>query len=174
MASIIKVDQIQTAAGGTPTAADLGLNTTGSVLQVVQGTYQTQTDFNHSSYTDSGLSVAITPTSTTSKVLITCVAPGCGSSNGSNSSSRGMYRVVSVISGTTATVQDLDPLNGYTATSSADFSSIVGNFLHTPSTTSEITYKVQYQSEGAGTVRFLGQNSGQTPLATLTAMEIAG
>ena len=32
MSSIIKVDTIQTAAGGTPTAADLGLNTTGSVL----------------------------------------------------------------------------------------------------------------------------------------------
>ena len=33
MTSIIKVDQIQTAAGGTPTAGDLGLNVTGSVLQ---------------------------------------------------------------------------------------------------------------------------------------------
>ena len=33
MTSIIKVDQIQTAAGGVPTAGDLGLNVTGSVLQ---------------------------------------------------------------------------------------------------------------------------------------------
>ncbi len=33
MTSIIKVDQIQNAAGETPTAADLGLNVSGSVLQ---------------------------------------------------------------------------------------------------------------------------------------------
>jgi len=33
MTSIIKVDQIQTAAGSTPTAADLGINTTGTVLK---------------------------------------------------------------------------------------------------------------------------------------------
>jgi len=36
MSSIIKVDTIQNAAGGTPTAGDLGLNITGSVIQVTQ------------------------------------------------------------------------------------------------------------------------------------------
>ena len=36
MTSIIKVDQIQTAAGSTPTAADLGVNISGSLLQVVE------------------------------------------------------------------------------------------------------------------------------------------
>lgn len=35
MSSILKVDQIQLSNGNTPTAGDLGLNTTGSVLQVV-------------------------------------------------------------------------------------------------------------------------------------------
>ena len=38
MTSIIKVDQIQLANGSTPTAADLGINTTGSVLQVLSAT----------------------------------------------------------------------------------------------------------------------------------------
>jgi hypothetical protein len=33
MTSIIKVDQIQTAAGAAPTAADLGINVTGNVLK---------------------------------------------------------------------------------------------------------------------------------------------
>ena len=36
MSSILKVDTIQTAAGGTPTAADLGLNVSGSVLQLTE------------------------------------------------------------------------------------------------------------------------------------------
>ena len=34
MTSILKVSTIQNTAGGAPTAADLGLNITGSVLQV--------------------------------------------------------------------------------------------------------------------------------------------
>lgn len=33
MTSILKVDTLQTAAGGVPTVGDLGINTTGSVLQ---------------------------------------------------------------------------------------------------------------------------------------------
>lgn len=36
MASIIKVDTIQTAAGGTPTAADLGINREGEIIQVAR------------------------------------------------------------------------------------------------------------------------------------------
>ena len=73
MASIIKVDQIQTAAGGTPTAADLGITGTGKVLQVVQ-TVKTNTETSSSgSYVDSGLSVTITPSSTSSKILLLLV-----------------------------------------------------------------------------------------------------
>lgn len=37
MTSIIKVDQIQTAAGGIPTAGDLGIDTTGTVLEHLEG-----------------------------------------------------------------------------------------------------------------------------------------
>ena len=166
---------------GVVTAADLASGAitasalpAGSVLQVVQGTYQTYTDFNTGTYTDSGLTVTITPSSATSKVLVTAVAPGCGSDNGANTSSRGMYRLVSVISGATTAIQNLDSLNGYTATTSADFSPVVGTILHTPSTTSAVTYKLQYQSDNGGTVAFLKSNSGQVPLGTITAMEIAG
>jgi hypothetical protein len=43
MTSIIKVDQIQTAAGATPTAGDLGINTTGTVLKVSHFTNNTNT-----------------------------------------------------------------------------------------------------------------------------------
>jgi len=37
MTSILKVDTLQTAAGGVPTAGDLGINTTGTVLEQVSG-----------------------------------------------------------------------------------------------------------------------------------------
>lgn len=56
MSSIIKVDQIQKADGSTPTAGDLGLNTTGSVLQVKQISSATITSTTSSSWTDTGIS----------------------------------------------------------------------------------------------------------------------
>ena len=42
----------------------------GKVLQVVQGTYSTATTIASQTYTDTGLSVSITPSSTSSKILL--------------------------------------------------------------------------------------------------------
>jgi hypothetical protein len=42
----------------------------GKVLQVVQGTYATETTVTSTSYTDTGLTASITPTSATSKILV--------------------------------------------------------------------------------------------------------
>ena len=71
MSSILKVDQIQLANGNTPTAGDLGLNTTGNVLQVKQA-FKTPDTGASSSFADiSGMSVTITPSSASSKFLIT-------------------------------------------------------------------------------------------------------
>jgi len=69
MTSIIKVDQIQNAAGGTPTAADLGLNVSGSVLQVGYGRTTAYTLHSSSSYTASNLSVTFTPKFANSKLI---------------------------------------------------------------------------------------------------------
>jgi hypothetical protein len=63
MTSIIKVDTLQTAAGGVPTAGDLGINTTGTVLQVVQ-TYNENSAMIEGSSTSllaSGIQASITP-----------------------------------------------------------------------------------------------------------------
>lgn len=48
MTSIIKVDTLQKANGATPTAADLGINTTGTVLQVVQSVITGKITINNS------------------------------------------------------------------------------------------------------------------------------
>jgi|SaaInlV_125m_DNA_1040241.scaffolds.fasta_scaffold54706_2 hypothetical protein len=72
MTSIIKVDQIQTAAGGVPTAGDLGLNTTGTVLQVVQ-TYNEDSSHIVASSTGlvaSGIQASITPKQAGSLILV--------------------------------------------------------------------------------------------------------
>ena len=72
MTSIIKVDTLQKANGGTPTAADLGINTTGNVLQVVhnQSTAAYTSGGGDTSFSNV-LAKSITPTSTSSKIKIT-------------------------------------------------------------------------------------------------------
>jgi hypothetical protein len=83
MTSIIKVDQIQTAAGGVPTAGDLGLNTTGTVLEHIEGhcdgrtvggvvfpTVSSYSTFASTSYADvQGSEVTYTPPSDATTVI---------------------------------------------------------------------------------------------------------
>jgi len=76
MTSIIKVDTLQTAAGGVPTAADLGLNVTGSVLQVQSSVMTSSTGMASAAWIDTGLSVAITPRSTSSKFILAVSVTG--------------------------------------------------------------------------------------------------
>ena len=71
MSSILKVDQIQLSNGNTPTAGDLGLNTTGSVLQVKQAVKTDTFSTTSASFVSvPNLSVTITPASSSSKFLI--------------------------------------------------------------------------------------------------------
>jgi hypothetical protein len=59
---------VLTVSGGVPAwSAPAG---GGKVLQVVQGSYSTSTTVATTSFTDTGLSLSITPTSATSKILI--------------------------------------------------------------------------------------------------------
>ena len=70
MTSIIKVDQIQTAAGATPTASDLGINTTGTVLQTVTHLTDDQTLTTSTTWADvGGSSVSFTPKFANSKII---------------------------------------------------------------------------------------------------------
>ena len=70
MTSIIKVDQIQTAAGSTPTAADLGINTTGSVIQTVTHLTGDQTLTTSTTWSDAAnSSVSFTPKFANSKII---------------------------------------------------------------------------------------------------------
>lgn len=72
MTSIIKVDQIQNAAGGVPTAGDLGLNTTGTVLQAVRNGNLNSGHISttSTSFTASGIYVDITPKKIGSTILV--------------------------------------------------------------------------------------------------------
>ena len=66
MSSILKVDTIQTTAGAVPTASDLGINTTGTVLQVANTAVATGTTV-YTSNDLNWLSLSQTEVSVTSK-----------------------------------------------------------------------------------------------------------
>ena len=145
----------------------------GKVLQVVTGTYSTETTVVSTTYTDSGLSLSITPTLATSKVLV-LITQGFWSRQDTFFSGGGMK----LLRGATV-IQDLGGGNRYgTAwlytgnSSAAEVAGIVGiSFLDSPATTSATTYKTQiaaYQTSNNGRVR--GQYDNNT--SSITLLEI--
>ena len=117
----------------------------GKVLQVVSASTTTQTIVASTSYTDSGLSATITPTSATSKILVLTsqVVEVDRTANQSNNGIRLLRGATSI-----GEFGDASALNS--------FSTVVGNstavilrnivsinYMDSPATTSATTYKVQ-------------------------------
>ena len=143
MSSIIKVDQIQTAAGGVPTAADLGLNVSGTVLQVKQTVMTSVAIINSTSFTEVlALTTSITPSSVNSKILIDVNV---------NVSGNGHYDIklqgdnTDLLIGDAAGSRVRSSYHGYRGTTyntTYDTESVALRFLHSPNTTSPVTYRI--------------------------------
>ncbi len=148
---------------------------TGSVLQVAQSVKSTLQSLSISSgvYQDiSGLSVSITPTSASSKILVLVNIGACGT----NTTVDIIFRinrdstVIGIGSGAT--------YNATTATRSlnAELTSTPAmTFLDSPATTSSVTYKVTGSIPGSGTLTINGRqaDSAFCSISTITVMEIA-
>ena len=154
----------------------------GKVLQVVTvdksdiyslGTTGTWTDI-------TGLSVAITPSSTSNKILV-----GINLSIGFSVASTNMFRITR--DGTAISVGDADgsrrqaTVGWYPGVnSSAVHGSVSYNYLDSPSTTSSVTYKVQANIENATFyLNRSGRDSNSTTqdgrrTSNIVLMEIAG
>ena len=138
---------------------------TGSVLQVVNATYATNTTTTGTTFIDTGLSASITPTSSSSKILVSVTHPIAkygGSTAGPymslkllrNSTDLSTFEKQTLYTGTTVEI------NGTTSTF----------YLDSPATTSSTTYKTQYKNVVAnGTVAINPDSS----VSTMTLMEIA-
>jgi hypothetical protein len=146
----------------------------GSVLQVVH-TSKTNTDTSSSgSYIDIGLDATITPRSTSSRILIrTSIAIA------SNTASANIYmRIRNTTAGTTVS-NDPYYIVRWPADSQAPYYCQRINFeeIHSPSTTSATTYKIQmYTNAGAFQVNMASNTGGGVTglVSTVTLMEIAG
>ena len=146
-----------------------------SVIQVVQNTYSTQVTNITTTYADSGLTASITPTSSSSKVLV-LVSQNFYIAIGTGSSQYGGFQIVRNSTAIYTPAQD--------GTSAFDYGVGVGNstsislftrypacYLDSPATTSATTYKTQMRIYyTAGTI--YAQNSNGT--SSIILMEIAG
>ena len=145
---------------------------TGSVLQVVSTTYTTSTTISATSDTDLGLTATITPSSSSSKILVTAsvilVAFGAPSSNIAAGWQVKTSTGTIVIGGTL--FSHVIYQTGTTFNTAATQSKQI---LHSPATTSAITYKVTARVNGASSVQFNYTESGDYPQCVLTLMEIS-
>ena len=187
MASKIKVDQLETADGSGTIALQNQLSgmtsasmPTGSVLQVVQFVKTDTAAFSGNQYQDHelGIEVTITPTSSSSKILITGHV-SVGHSVATAGFAVGLYRGNTLIgagdaAGSRRRNHVETDLRTYT------LRALPINFLDSPNTTSSTTYKLKGSSSSANTlyINVNGENTtaqnSVSGTSVLTAMEIAG
>ena len=135
----------------------------GSVIQVVQGQYSTTVTSSSTSYIATGLTASITPTSTSSKILVLVSYPSTDKRIGNTYLGLRLNRNGSLI--TTITNQDM--YNGQVNVTSSNISY---TYLDSPSSASALTYSTVFNS-GAGNAQVsINWNGGPS---TLTLMEIA-
>jgi hypothetical protein len=191
MSSEVKANKISPATGTAFTFGDSGdtftvpsgatMSAPGHVIQVVSTNMNTTFTYTGTTYSDvTGLSLSITPSSTSSKILV-----HYDTVSATTGSYKYFLKVVRFI-GATTTDLGLPAAAGSRIltqigshgwnTNSVD---LVGSFtyLDSPSTTSAITYKVQVSTEGAW---YLNRSVDDTDnadfgryVSNITAMEVA-
>ncbi len=138
---------------------------TGSVLQVVHGTYSTQTSSSSNTYADTGLSATITPTSTSSKILVLISHPGSTKSSG-NSTNSLFFNLVR----NGSQIKELATEVNFTGTALTFNNVFSYTYYDSPASASALTYKTQFKN-GNANAQVQVQASGDT--STITLMEIA-
>ena len=143
----------------------------GSVLQVVTASYTTQVSSSGSSYTNTGIDVAITPTSSSSKVLVIATVPWS------------LYRDATEVGAALKIIRETTDVSvheygihieaGLTSQNrimaKGDYTMQV---LDTPNTTSEIHYQAQIKDHYNANGSYVRSNADSRP-GYITAMEIA-
>jgi hypothetical protein len=141
----------------------------GSVLQVVNATYSTGVSNSTNTYADTGLSASITPSSSSSKILVIVEIAGI------IKYSANTYAQLRLVRNSGAILY-FEGLATYTATASTNAIGGSGcNYLDSPATTSATTYKVQFASGGNVSALYV-QDFGSginVSTSTMTLMEIA-
>jgi hypothetical protein len=118
----------------------------GKVLQVVQVTYDTSTTIASESFTDTGLTATITPTLSTSKILVQYLQTGKANRSGNQLGVaqkllRGSTDIYNTAGSGFTWFLNNDPIEVY--------SQYAGLYLDSPATTSATTYKTQAKCQAS-------------------------
>ena len=137
----------------------------GRVLQVVQSSSGVASN-STSTYADTGLSGTITPSSSTSKILVMVTHNGV-SKNVGNANSCVAIKLLRNSTDISIFARYL----AYTGVSGYNVGfTAATNYLDSPATTSAVTYKTQFMNEGNASSVEVGANSA---ISYMTLMEIA-
>lgn len=134
----------------------------GKVLQVIMGTYATETSSSSSTFADTGLTATITPSSSSSKVLVLVAQNGCTKDVNDTAVNLRLLRGATEI-----TIAYLAGFSG-----AADNNAPGGlplTYLDSPATTSATTYKTQFSSYSNNARARVQWNSS---VSTIILMEI--
>jgi len=139
--------------------------TSPKILQVVQASTTTETVKTNSTFSDTGLTADITPSATSSKVLIFVNCGGVGKATTDT------YAQLKLLRGSTGLVT-FEQRGGYTGGTVANKVGSCSTFYEdSPSTTSATTYKVQLRSGNNSTYAQMGDSASTS---SIVLMEIAG
>ena len=154
-------------AGDVLTAANMNLlRGAFRILQVVYGSSSTSTSSSTNVFVDTGLSVAITPTLSSSKVLAFVNMADCSKDTGNTGLSLRLVR-------TSTTILEFAGDACFTNnTSRNDVGSVSCVFLDSPATTSATTYKVQMRSSFNTAAVFVSRGSTAS-LSTMVLCEVS-
>ena len=145
--------------GFDPTASGFG-----KVLQVVRATDVTERNTTSVSFVDvTGLSVTITPTKTTSLIMLIQTAY-VGSSAGTNA-----YIETQITTNANVVVSGAEKAGLGLGSSTANFTQLTQIGYHSPATTSAVTYKARFRAATATTASYFNQ----IQTAQLFAIEVS-
>lgn len=135
----------------------------GKVLQVINATYAVATTSSTNTYVDTGLTASITPSATTSKILVFVHQSGVSKLTNNT------YAFLRLVRGATS-LAEFEKAAAYNNSTSPNNVGGAGiTFLDSPATTSSVTYKTQFAS-GDNTASARVQSDSAT--STITLMEI--
>lgn len=169
---IVDTDMLATDA---VTAAKLGA---GTILQVVQTDKTNSFTTTSTSFVDvTGLSVAITPSSTSSKILVLGMIAASGA-NSSNMQGKVLRGSTDLIVGDAAGSRTRANFSHNTYSQETNITPMCFVYLDSPSSTSELTYKVQVRtsanSASINQTEYDSNNTAYTRCAsTITAIEVS-
>jgi hypothetical protein len=149
-----------TKADGTGVVAAGG----GKVLQVQSAQYATETETSSTTYADTGITVNITPANTANSIVVIANVAGCAVRTTHLTMALRLMRDA-------ATIATQSGLANSGDTNTHGIGTCLLTEVDEPSTTSAVTYKVQYKSDTAAAAAVISQSNSESGIIV---MEIDG